>query len=245
MTLRTRRPARRTARRGCRRSCAPPATTSTTASGCTFTAVPIRSGCSTWPSSCCTPQHDAEHQQRDPRAVVDEREEDGERTGDDRADDRDERAEEDEHGDRDRERHAEEERAEADADRVDRGHEDLRARVVDDGDPAGAARAVDGRARLAREEPSVQRQMPPPSARMHSRMKSASSAPATTWPSVVPSASAPDSSSSACSWMQGRAPATRVVDLRLGEVQRAVERDTAGTGRSPRPCGPGRKTTAG
>ena len=51
------------------------------------------------------------------------------------------------------ERHAEEEGAEPDADRVDRRDEQLGARVVDDGDPAGAAGAVDGGPRLLREQP--------------------------------------------------------------------------------------------
>ena len=55
-------------------------------------------------------------------------------------------------------------------------------------------------------------------------MKSARSAPVATWPSVVPSARAPDSSScgllldAACS-----ACDEQVVDLALGQVQRAVD----------------------
>ena len=154
-------------------------------------------------------EHDHEHPQRDPRAVVDEREEDGERAGDDGTDDRHERAEEDQHGDRDRERHAEQERAEADADRVDRRDQQLRARVVDDRDPAGAAGAVDGRARaLSGTAASSSARCPPPSARRHSRMKSASSAPVgDVAERSMPIASAPDQQQLGLLLDEGPAPA--------------------------------------
>ena len=146
-------------------------------------------------------EHDDEHPEGDPRPVVDQGEEDGEGAGHDRADDRHEGAEEDQHRDRDGEGHAEQERAEPDADGVDRGDEQLGARVVDDGDPAVARGAVDGGARGAREQPH--RPAPDPGAVGEDAQEDeqGQQRPDETWPSVVPNASAPDQSSSACCWM--------------------------------------------
>ena len=54
-------------------------------------------------------------------------------------------------------------------------------------------------------------------------MNSERSAPTATWPSVVPSASAPDSSSCGLLLEQGERLREQVVDLALGQVQRAVD----------------------
>ncbi len=87
------------------------------------TARPMISGCRTWPSTCCTSDHRAQHDQRDHPALVDQRDQHRDRAGDAGADDRDERAEEHQRGQRERERHVAGHQGDADADRVDERHQ--------------------------------------------------------------------------------------------------------------------------
>ena len=65
--------------------------------------------------------HHTEHDQRDDRALVDQRHQHGDGAGQERTDHRDERADEDQHADRDHERHLQDGGAEHDAERVGEG----------------------------------------------------------------------------------------------------------------------------
>jgi hypothetical protein len=101
--------------------------------------------------------HDRDHdRQRDEGgegALGHQRHEHGDRPGEERPDDRDERAEEHQGGQRDHQRHTEDRQADADADRVDECHGHRRPHVGDQRAPGAAGRLVDVGAGVAREEP--------------------------------------------------------------------------------------------
>src|SRR4051812_5156169 len=94
-----------------------------------------------------------EHDQRDDRAMADERDEDGDDPGDEGADDRHERPEEHEDADRHGERHAQDRRGRTDTDRVDRRDDHSRTHVGGESGPGVHGRAVDPRPGPAGEEP--------------------------------------------------------------------------------------------
>ena len=120
----------------------PAAMASTTASGWIDTARPITSGCSTWPSSCCTAMMSAEGDQRVDEALGEQRDDDGEEPGDDRTDQRDERAEKHQRGQRQRQRHAHDRQPGADPDGVDQRDEKRRANIADQRLEPGPARVA-------------------------------------------------------------------------------------------------------
>ncbi|MEG8037390.1 hypothetical protein QP157_19370 [Sphingomonas sp. LR61] len=105
--------------------------------------------------------HDAEHHERRHPAVEHEGDEHRDRTGDDRPDDGDERAEEHDDADRDRQRDLQGERADGHAEGIGDGDDQLDADEARQRLPAGVPRDVDASTCPAREEPDD----PPPDAR--------------------------------------------------------------------------------
>ncbi len=117
----------------------PPAIASTTASGWIDTARPITSGCSTWPSSCCTAMIKPSVISAIDPALGDQRHDHREETGDHRTDERDERAEEHQRRQRQRQRYTHDRQAGADADGVDERDQERRAHIADQRSEAGPA----------------------------------------------------------------------------------------------------------
>ena len=192
-------------------------------------------------------QHDAEHDERDHRPVVDEGDEDREGAGHDRADDRDERAEEDE--DRDRDRRAAH-RGGTRRGRC-RSRRSIATRICtftkfcSVTQPASPAPSTAARARRGK-RPTIQRQMPRPSMRMNRVANSVSSTPARTCPSVEPTDSAPLSEDAAVLLHGGRRPAsTKSFSCASVMCERAARAARRGSRPTPRATAPrGRRSRA-